>query len=542
MNKYYGLSAINKYLIICFCLFRQPKTTIPTARVASEDVAVSNQSIENSTPYPHVVYMNYDEFYAGSGAENETARTHVSHLPEMTTPQQQYYLEKFYFENSKIDEKNFFWQSENNEIDQNIERSGNWFRDVTDPVMDKQFLVQNLTHWRSNQNDGVIDDSDMSHRYNDFESPSLQKYHTISNNELSYCEDQQKNFLIHPLAEVSDIHSVKDHYTSNNLNNRNIVKNTVVTDFQNSIGWRHPTISELIDVYFESEDDAIKSNAAAFLQHVVFENEDKKSFAIEFGAVVKLIHVIDTTKSSQVQKNVCGALRNLTYKNQKAKDDLIRNQGINILLNLIIKTKNEDIKDEASGVIWNMTSSKELKKAILDESHGGDNIIMPILECLEETFLLHFIRECKNNGKTTTHSSTGSSHTNNLTSSHTIENKFDFFCRFLGPGETESLSIGSLPHRSNPPFFLRNLTGALRNLSSAGKFARDSLRKCQFLIMALLSILKISLNDQFLLNSKICENCVCTLRNLSYRLQEVEEVESHWEESLETFEATQGGK
>lgn len=496
--------------------------------------------------------MNYDEFYVEGGAEGGHGGAVVSHHPQMTGPQQQYYLENPYFEEipNFDEEKNYFWQPEIDDIDQDVnsERPGNWYRDVNDPNTEKQYLVQNFTRWRPHSHEEEVNDApEMTQQYgHDFESPSLQKYVQVSNNDLQtldYRQDPQKNFMLHQFSGANDAEPVVDHYDTNTLRNRNIEKKMALPEFTNSLGWRHPTIPELIDVFFESEDDVIKSNAAAFLQHVVYENEEKKTFAIESGAVLKLLKMIDTTKSPQVQKNASGALRNLTYKNQKAKDDLIKNHGIKTLLNLIQKTKNDDIKDEGSGVIWNMTSSKELKKTILDESRGGDKIIQPILECLEEKFVLHFFRENDARGNNSTWSGAGSPHPDHVTLKKPIEQNFDLFFRFLGPGGPESINTGSSPpHRSTPPFFLRNLTGALRNLSSAGKFARDSLRNCRFLVMALLSILKISLNDQFLLNSKICENAVCTLRNLSYRLQEVEDGETNWEEPPETLEAAQGGK
>ncbi|KAG7253929.1 hypothetical protein CRUP_030433 [Coryphaenoides rupestris] len=51
---------------------------------------------------------------------------------------------------------------------------------------------------------------------------------------------------------------------------------------------------------------------------------------------------------------------------------------------------------------------------------------------------------------------------------------------------------------------LRNSTGCLRNLSSAGEEARKQLRTCEGVVDSLLYIV---------------ENCICTLRNLSYRLE-----------------------
>ncbi|XP_035533274.1 plakophilin-4-like [Morone saxatilis] len=65
---------------------------------------------------------------------------------------------------------------------------------------------------------------------------------------------------------------------------------------------------------------------------------------------------------------------------------------------------------------------------------------------------------------------------------------------------------------------LRNTTGCLRNLSSAGEEARSQLRCCEGLVDSLLHVLKACVNTSDY-DSKIVENSVCTLRNLSYRLE-----------------------
>lgn len=70
----------------------------------------------------------------------------------------------------------------------------------------------------------------------------------------------------------------------------------------------------------------------------------------------------------------------------------------------------------------------------------------------------------------------------------------------------------------------RNANGVLRNVSSAGEYARRRLRECEGLCDALLHLMRAAVrkND---MDNKSVENCVCTLRNLSYRCQEVEDPE-----------------
>lgn len=68
----------------------------------------------------------------------------------------------------------------------------------------------------------------------------------------------------------------------------------------------------------------------------------------------------------------------------------------------------------------------------------------------------------------------------------------------------------------------RNASGVLRNVSSAGPSARRRLRALPGLAESLLYAVRAAL-AQASISSKIVENCVCTLRNLSYRCQEIED-------------------
>lgn len=68
----------------------------------------------------------------------------------------------------------------------------------------------------------------------------------------------------------------------------------------------------------------------------------------------------------------------------------------------------------------------------------------------------------------------------------------------------------------------RNASGVLRNVSSAGEYARKNLRECDGLVDALLYVVRSAI-EKSNIGNKIVENCVCILRNLSYRCQEVED-------------------
>ena len=59
-------------------------------------------------------------------------------------------------------------------------------------------------------------------------------------------------------------------------------------------------------------------------------------------------------------------------------------------------------------------------------------------------------------------------------------------------------------------------------MSSAGIEARKKLRECHGLVESLIYSLRTAI-DQNNLDNKPVENCVCTLRNLAFRIQEAED-------------------
>lgn len=61
-----------------------------------------------------------------------------------------------------------------------------------------------------------------------------------------------------------------------------------------------------------------------------------------------------------------------------------------------------------------------------------------------------------------------------------------------------------------------------RNVSSAGDYGRKKLRECEGLVDSVLYLVKKAIEKAYIDNKSV-ENCVCVLRNLSYRAQEVED-------------------
>lgn len=89
-----------------------------------------------------------------------------------------------------------------------------------------------------------------------------------------------------------------------------------------------------------------------------------------------------------------------------------------------------------------------------------------------------------------------------------------FQCILVFYSSTRTINIVSL--------LIFSLAITSRNISSAGEYARTKLRQCHGLVDSLLTVIKSAIQGSSHDNKSV-ENCVCILRNLSYRCQEVED-------------------
>ncbi|XP_029314502.1 plakophilin-4 isoform X1 [Cottoperca gobio] len=230
--------------------------------------------------------------------------------------------------------------------------------------------------------------------------------------------------------------------------------------------WRDPELMEVIHM-LQHHFPSVQANAAAYLQHLCFGDNRVKSEVCRLGGIKHLVDLLDH-KVLDVQKNSCGAVRNLVYG--KAMDEnkvAVRNAGgIPALLRLLRKTVDAEVRELVTGVLWNLSSCDAVKMTIIRDA----------LMTLTNTVIIP-------------HSGWSSS-------------TFD---------EDHKLKFHS-------SLVLRNTSGCLRNLSSAGEEARKQMRVCEGLVDSLLYVIKACVNTSDF-DSKIVENCICTLRNLSYRLE-----------------------
>ncbi|KAF6216349.1 hypothetical protein GE061_000690 [Apolygus lucorum] len=234
---------------------------------------------------------------------------------------------------------------------------------------------------------------------------------------------------------------------------------------QHGVRWRDPNLTEVIS-FLSNPNNVIKANAAAYLQHLCYMDDPNKQKTRILGGIPPLVNLL-AHDTPDVYRNACGALRNLSYgrQNDENKRSIKNAGGIPLLMNLLRKSTDADVKELVTGVLWNLSSCEDLKRAIIDDGLSiiVNQIIIP-------------------------HSGWGPN----------------------AVGDTCWSTV------------FRNTSGVLRNVSSAGEYARKKLRECEGLVDSMLYVVRLAIEKSNIGNKSV-ENCVCILRNLSYRCQEVED-------------------
>ncbi|XP_056593108.1 catenin delta-1 isoform X1 [Triplophysa dalaica] len=231
--------------------------------------------------------------------------------------------------------------------------------------------------------------------------------------------------------------------------------------------WRQPELPEVIAM-LNYRLDPVKSNAAAYLQHLTFKNDKVKSDVRRMKGIPALVSMLDNPKK-EVHYAACGALKNISYGRDPDNKIAIKNcDGIPALVRLLRKTRDQDLTDSITGTLWNLSSHDSVKMEIVDHAlHAmSDEVMVP-----------HSGWERGNQG-----------------------------------GE-ESCK----PRHLEWETALTNTTGCLRNVSSERSEARRKLRECSGLVDSLMYIVQSQINCKDV-DNKLIENSVCLLRNLSYQV------------------------
>lgn len=228
--------------------------------------------------------------------------------------------------------------------------------------------------------------------------------------------------------------------------------------------WRDPNLHEVISMLSHPM-DPVKSNAAAYLQHLCYENDRIKQEVRQLNGVPILVELLDHPKA-EVHRKACGALRNISYGKDHNNKMAIKNcDGIQALVRLLRKSSSMEVKELVTGTLWNLSSHEPLKMTVIN--HGlqtlNDEIIIPHSGWRRDS---------------------------------------------ADPSKLQSAEWTTV---------FKNTSGCLRNVSSDGAEARQRLRDCEGLVDALLHALQSAVVSKDTDNKSV-ENCVCILRNLSYHV------------------------
>ncbi|KAK5879009.1 hypothetical protein CesoFtcFv8_024361 [Champsocephalus esox] len=228
--------------------------------------------------------------------------------------------------------------------------------------------------------------------------------------------------------------------------------------------WRDPNLLEVISMLGHPM-DPVKSNAAAYLQHLCYENDRIKQEVRQLNGVPCLVELLDHPKP-EVHRKACGALRNISYGKDHNNKMAIKNcDGIPALVRLMRRTSSVEVKELVTGTLWNLSSHEPLKMMVI------------------------------NNGLQTL--------TNEIIIPHS--------------GWRRDAADPSKLLSAEWTTVFKNTSGCLRNVSSDGAEARQRLRECEGLVEALLHALQSAVVNKDTDNKSV-ENCVCILRNLSYHV------------------------
>ncbi|KAM9249681.1 plakophilin-4 isoform 5-T5 [Dugong dugon] len=206
--------------------------------------------------------------------------------------------------------------------------------------------------------------------------------------------------------------------------------------------WRDPELPEVIHM-LQHQFPSVQANAAAYLQHLCFGDNKVKMEVCRLGGIKHLVDLLDH-RVLEVQKNACGALRNLVFGKSTDENKIAMKNvgGIPALLRLLRKSIDAEVRELVTGVLWNLSSCDAVKMTIIRDA----------LSTLTNTVIVP--------------------HSGWNNSSFDDDHKIKFQTSLV----------------------LRNTTGCLRNLSSAGEEARKQMRSCEGLVDSLLYVIHTCVN------------------------------------------------
>ncbi|CAH8589471.1 unnamed protein product [Schistosoma rodhaini] len=271
------------------------------------------------------------------------------------------------------------------------------------------------------------------------------------------------------------------------------------------------TFSQSVDIpllirLLQSSDPDVVSNAAAYLQHLVYRNPSLKEKTRLSGGISALVQLL-YSDHTRICLNAVGVLRNLTYGDTLAiKKELERVGGIRALAWLIENrqvygTTTDSFKDLNYGLSSN-SSNCHLNGTEYDDLHQA---VKSILENAASVLC-------------------------NLASVSWLKRSVlqealipSLLNVIIVPAATETSVYASKDNGAQSiinSILFRIVTSLIRNISSSeDDDVRDQMRQCTQLATSLFSILRYAVEHQ-LYDKRSIEHCVCTIRNLCYGLQQ----------------------
>ncbi|XP_045667820.1 plakophilin-2, partial [Ursus americanus] len=218
----------------------------------------------------------------------------------------------------------------------------------------------------------------------------------------------------------------------------------------------------------------------------------------QLRGIPKLLQLLKV-QNEDVQRAVCGALRNLVFEDNDNKLEVAELNGVPRLLQVLKQTRDLETKKQ--------NNSRHLQGCL--QVPGNENQSREAIDVLFP--LLKHERLC--NGLLW-----------NLSSNDKLKNLMITEALLI---LTENIIIpfsgwpeGDYPKANGLLDFdiFYNVTGCLRNMSSAGPDGRKVMRRCDGLIDSLVHYVRGTIAD-YQPDDKATENCVCILHNLSYQLE-----------------------
>ena len=245
--------------------------------------------------------------------------------------------------------------------------------------------------------------------------------------------------------------------------------------------------------YLRSNDVEVLIDASAFLQHLSYNNDHIKEDIREYGEFERCTPKIERRRSfadaipllvrllrhqnSEIVRNCAATLKNLAYgpTTDVNKRAIAAADGIQSLALTLKTTRSIHVLEESTASLNNLSACDELKTPVFQQSASVvvEYVVVP-----------------------------GSG------------------IRAAASGILTAMNAGG--SRGNTAAVLRNAIGIIRNVSAASAEARRALRVAPNLVEALIYVLHSAIAQRSV-DSRLVENVVCVLRNLSYR-----QVDSFW--------------